>query len=197
MTSVKYNEKPRVAHSRFFNNRPLFKLPWGNNDMKYDRVVTSAWVFDSENQILTYAATVYQKKHNKDFWVKKVHCEEALARFDKCPLRIHLVGDVGEVSGHAMDWFISTTLIFRFGCYNKKDVDVRRIHGEVFLKDNFMETFDPYYKEFKNWELEKIDDYNELYRTSSNSDRCEMVLFSALGTALGLVSIVTLAYILI
>jgi len=136
MTSV------RLAHSRFFHGKPVSKFE------EFDKVVTSVWTFQPDKSILTYASTVFTKKSNSDFWVKKVHREKAQERFENNPIRVHIIREAEgpEMSSTPVDWFISRCLIYEFGTHNKISPDVRRLHHEKVVRNDFNEHYDPFYR---------------------------------------------------
>ena len=123
----------RLAHSRFIDNKAVAKVE------KFDRVVTTAWVFEPQHSLLTYGATVYQCENSKDHWDKRIHRERAIERFQNNPIRIVLKSDgpIPEPCNISVDWFIASHLIFIFGTHNKNEVDVRRIHGNVKIGSDF------------------------------------------------------------
>ena len=133
MTSV------RLAHSRFLHGQVAFE-----KDI-FDKIVTTAWSYEPKTRVLTYGATVYKKMGKSDFWNKREHKDQALARFMENPLRIKLVsaGKVGELSSTAVDWFISAHLIYKFGTHDKISPDVRRVHHETNIRPDFNEFYDP------------------------------------------------------
>lgn len=140
----------RFAHSRFYKSRPAVK------GEAYDRVVTTAWTFEPDVSILTYAATVY--RDTGDCWCKRDHISTARERFEKNPIRVRLQskGQVQELDNIAMDWYIATKLLFRFGTHNVNEVDVRRIHGDVVIPQNFNQEYsylDEYYEYSKYQDL--------------------------------------------
>ena len=136
MTSV------RLAHSRFYKGTPVSKFE------KFDKVVTTLWNFQADKSILTYAATVFTKKGRGDFWHKKEHTEMAQQRFAQNPIRVHLILPQGpELSSSPVDWFISRFLIYQYGTHNKISPDVRRVHHEVTVTENFNQKYDPFYRE--------------------------------------------------
>ena len=141
----------RFAHSRFYQNSPAIK------GEEYDRVVTTAWTFEPNVCILTYGATVYKK--TGDFWDRRGHLETAKERFANNPIRVHLQskGQVQEISNIAMDWYVASNLIFKFGTHNKNDVDVRRVHGEVVIPLDFNESYS-----FLNEYYSDISDFDQL-----------------------------------
>ena len=129
----------RITHSRFYKHHPVTRRD------KFDRVVTSVWTYEPKTCILTYGAVVYTKESPTDFWVRRVHKEEAMKRFTENPIRIKLVRvglDRRELTSIAVDWFISTHLIFKVGTHNKEEVNVRRVQGECNVYDNFNEDYD-------------------------------------------------------
>ncbi len=135
MTSV------RLAHSRFFHGQVAFE-----KDI-FDKIVTTAWSYEPETQILTYGATVYKKVNKNDFWNKRQHKDQALSRFMETPLRIKLVADgrVPELNSSAIDWFIGAHLIYKFGVCDRVNPDVRRVHHETNIRPDFNEFYDPSY----------------------------------------------------
>tara|TARA_R110002153_G_scaffold104980_1_gene243179 strand:- start:92 stop:637 length:546 start_codon:yes stop_codon:yes gene_type:complete len=136
MTSV------RLAHSRFYKGIPVSKFE------KFDKVVTTLWSFQADKSILTYAATVFKKKDRGDFWYKKQHRETTQERFTQNPIRMHLILPEGpELSSSPVDWFISRFLIYQYGTHNKVSPDVRRVHHEVTVSENFNQKYDPFYRE--------------------------------------------------
>lgn len=127
----------RIYHSRFYKGVPVYK------DSKFDKVVTTAWTYESSTSVLTYAATVFVKNGNSDFWNKKIHREETLKRFENNPIRIKLFREEGpELSNNAVDWYISRYLIFHCGTHNKVSPDVRRVHHELKIKSDFNEHYE-------------------------------------------------------
>lgn len=132
-----WKEKMRFAHSRFHNNEPVMK------GEEFDRVVTTAWTFEPEVSILTYGATVYKKSNAKDFWSKREHIKTAKERFENNPIRVQLKSKDHnqEIDNIAMDWYIASNLIFKFGTHNTNQVDVRRIHGEVTISPDFNQDY--------------------------------------------------------
>jgi hypothetical protein len=120
---------------------------------QFDKVVSSVWSFDPETHVLTYAATVFKKTNKSDFWNKRQHKNRALERFEKNPLRVKLVLDyecdqtAPELQSSAIDWFISSHLIYKFGTHNKNEVDVRRVHFETRIRPDFNTFYDPSYSE--------------------------------------------------
>ena len=136
MTSV------RLAHSRFHHGKPVSKYD------DFDKVVTSVWTFQPDKSILTYASTVFAKKSNKDHWVKKIHREMAQKRFQENPIRVHIIREEEgpEMSSTPVDWFISRTLIYEFGTHNKVSPDVRRVHHEKVVTNDFNQRNDPFYR---------------------------------------------------
>jgi hypothetical protein len=142
MTSV------RLAHSRFLNSRPTQQKD------SFDKVVTSVWSYDPETSILTYGATVYKKADKSDTWSKREHKERAMQRFTDVPIRVKLLcapesSGIAELESTAVDWFISTHLVFEYGTHNKTVPDVRRIHHERYIRDDFNTFYDPYHVEEK------------------------------------------------
>lgn len=138
MTSV------RLAHSRFLKNCP------SQQKDSFDRVVTSVWCYEPETSILTYGATVYKKADKTDTWSKREHKEKAMQRFTDTPIRVKLLcapesNGISELGSTAVDWFISTHLVFEYGTHNKTSPDVRRVHHERFIRDDFNTFYDPYY----------------------------------------------------
>jgi len=140
----------RTAHSRIMNGRAIQK------GEQYDRVVTSVWNFDPDTSVLTYGATVYKKDKDKksDFWNKREHKKTAIERFEKHPIRVVIAApeNMPELSNISIDWFIAQNLIYKFGTHNKKNVDVRRIHGKVKVSDEFNKIYPGFDKFNKCWE---------------------------------------------
>ena len=152
-------DKPRIAYCRFLNRKPLFNKHCKKN--KYNRVVTVAWNYDRENNILSYGATVYKKalvkndnwKANRnDNWAKKPHRETAIQRYTNNPVRINfpLCYYVGKSNGYgysdyesldkrAVDWFIARNLISKLGCSTG---EVETVH-DIFVCDNFNKKYFP------------------------------------------------------
>ena len=133
----------RIAHLRFSQGEPVPKCE------PFDRVVTAIWSYDYSNFVLTYAATVYKKKDGKDFWTRKEHRLNTEKRFKEHPLRIQFKFEKTlppEISNTAMDWFIARRLVFTFGAYNKTELDVRRIHGEIVVDPDFNQRHFPWYE---------------------------------------------------
>jgi hypothetical protein len=135
MTSI------RLAHSRFMKSEPAFC-----KDI-FDKIVTSVWSFDPETKILTYGATVFRKSTKNDFWNKRQHKNRALERFEQNPIRVKLCVQNGvhasELQSSAIDWFISSHLIYKFGTHNKNAPDVRRVHFETKVRPDFNSFYDP------------------------------------------------------
>jgi len=134
----------RLSHCRFLKNRPCQQ-----KDI-FDKVVTSVWTYEPETSILTYAATVYTKSNKSDFWNKKEHKKQALQRFDTNPIRVRLLcfkssNGISELTSRAVDWFISTHLVYEYGVFNKTNPDVRRVQHERHIRDDFNQFYDPYY----------------------------------------------------
>ena len=126
----------RIYHSRFYKGIPVFK------DSKFDKVVTSAWTYDSSTSVLTYAATIFTKTGSSDFWNKKNHREKTLERFENNPIRIKLFREEGpELGNNAVDWYISRYLVFHCGTHNKISPDVRRVHHELTIQKDFNEHY--------------------------------------------------------
>lgn len=132
----------RLSHSRFLKNSPAQKKD------TFDKVVTTVWTFEPETSVLTYGATVYKKAGKSDFWNKKEHKEQAMKRFQENPIRVQLLSrdTVPELMSRAIDWFISSHLVFKYGTHNKTNPDVRRVHYENYISDDFNEFYDPYYR---------------------------------------------------
>ena len=139
MTSI------RLAHSRFCGGNPAYE-----KDV-FDKIVTSVWSFDPVTKVLTYAATVYRKSAKNDFWNKRQHKNRALERFEQNPIRVKLFVNEGvnaaELQSSAIDWFISSHLIYKFGTHNKNSPDVRRVHFESRIRPDFNSYYDPTYSE--------------------------------------------------
>lgn len=139
MTSI------RLAHSRFCGGEPAYE-----KDV-FDKIVSSVWSFDPETKILTYGATVYRKSAKNDFWNKRQHKNRALERFEQNPIRVKLNVENGvkarELQSSAIDWFISSHLIYKFGTHNKNVPDVRRVHFETKVRNDFNSFYDPTYSE--------------------------------------------------
>jgi len=136
MTSV------RLAHSRFYKGKPVSKSE------TFDKIVTTVWHFQPNKSILTYASTIFTKKSSNDFWNKREHKMRAQERFESNPIRVHIMQDsLGpELSSTPVDWFISRYLVYQFGTYNKISPDVRRVHHEFHIPNNFNEHYDPFYR---------------------------------------------------
>lgn len=127
---------PRLSHNKFYKSKPVF------GDSKFDKVVTTMWTYESDVCILTYAATVFKKDSETDFWKRKNHKEETLKRFKENPIRIKLFSEkCPELMNNAMDWYIAKDLIFKYGTHNKTYPDVRRVHHEVQLRPDFNEYY--------------------------------------------------------
>ena len=157
--------EPRICHCRFLNKKAML-----NNKNIYDRIVTIVWSFNPRKSILTYGAAVYKKSCNNDYWYKQIHRDEANERFINAPIRISLVSKDNsnkfnsEITNHAMDWFISKVLVYKYGCYNKNKVDVRRIQGEEEIHQDFNEKYDPIYSD-------DIDDIDDSWNFNENCTR--------------------------
>ena len=132
----------RLAHSRFFKGKSV------SRSEKFDKVVTTLWSFQPDKSILTYASSVFTKKSKNDFWVKKEQRKNVQERFENNPIRVHIIrDDFGpEMSSTPVDWFISSYLIFQYGTHNKISPDVRRVHHEITVKNDFNEHYDPFYR---------------------------------------------------
>lgn len=131
----------RLAHSRFHNGKPVSKAE------QFDKVVSTVWSFEPEHSILTYASTIYTRTGNKDFWNKKEHRDMTMKRYTENPLRIKIIRESGsELCSTPVDWFISRYLIYQFGTHNKISPDVRRIHHELPVWQDFNEHYDPFYR---------------------------------------------------
>jgi hypothetical protein len=139
MTSV------RLAHSRFHKNIPSDKKD------SFDKVVTSVWSYDPGSSVLTYGATTYVKSGKSDFWNKKYHKETALKRFTENPIRVKLNPEDSkgncELDSTAIDWFISSHMVYQYGTHNKIVPDVRRVHHERTIRSDFNEFYDPYFSQ--------------------------------------------------
>jgi len=133
---------PRLSHCKLYKGKPVF------DENKFDRVVTTAWNYESDVCILTYAATVYTKTSDTDFWKRKDHKEETLKRFKENPIRIKLISDrCPELMNNAMDWCIARDLVFKFGAFNKIFPDVRRVHHEFKIHNDFNQHYYTLYSE--------------------------------------------------
>ena len=132
----------RVSHSRFRKNKPLYKY----RDLlsETDKIVTVAWNLDDETGILTYGATVY-KRVNNDRWVKKLHRERAIERFNTCPLRFNVKNFPVPLNRYAMDWYIGRVLTAQYGCYYKgKDNSTDRFDADICINPfTFEMKYDP------------------------------------------------------
>ena len=139
MTSI------RLAHSRFCGGEPAYC-----KDV-FDKIVSSVWSFDPETKVLTYGATIYRKSGKSDFWNKRQHKNRALERFEQNPIRVTLINEKGvkpcELQSAAIDWFIASHLIYKFGTHNKNAPDVRRVHFETKVRADFNSFYDPTFSE--------------------------------------------------
>lgn len=139
MTSI------RLAHSRFMQGEPAYC-----KDV-FDKVVSSVWSFDPTTKVLTYGATIYRKSGKSDYWNKKEHKNRALERFEQNPIRVKLTvgkgNNVPELQSSAIDWFIASHLVYKFGTHNKNFPDVRRIQFETRVRPDFNTFYDPTYSE--------------------------------------------------
>lgn len=111
-----YNkEKPRIAHLRFFKNKPVLCT-----NGKYDRVVSLAWFYNVDEDELEYGATVWTKDSSKDHWCRKTHRECAVTRYYTVPVQLRLdFGDRYEFGPFVMDWFIASHLIYTQGVFSE------------------------------------------------------------------------------
>lgn len=135
------HDLPRVSHCRFNKLEPIYLKSSKNG---FNRVVTVAWNFDTESKVLTYAATVFKKVRSNEIWVKKMHREEALERFEKSPIRIQFLDcEPKYLNKFAIDWFIARKLVFNFGCWADNQ---EHLQGEVRVPFGFNEKYDEYHQ---------------------------------------------------
>jgi len=129
--------KPRIAHCRFYKGESLH-----NTLDKFDKVVTLAWNYDENTSILTYGGTVFKKKNKQDYWIKRLHKDEALTRFNCTPIRVYLTNSSNRLlTKIGLEWFIAENLIYKFGAYDHhKELDMC-YNAEIKL--GFLEKYDP------------------------------------------------------
>lgn len=153
----------RVAHLRLKNGRPLTRT--NHDDLSdYDRIVTVCWQIDREegdDTIIRYGATVYKKrdyssnsptepqqekqeedkqKKNVD-WVKKLHYEKAVERFNREPV-ILAINDPMNFPNPLIDWFIAKNLIYKFGC-KLSEKNTMDIVISIPSREDFKLLYDP------------------------------------------------------
>lgn len=171
----------RLAHSRFHNSKPLYKHISSLNDT--NRIVSVAWNLDEETNILTYGATVY--KYTEDSWVKGIHRDKAIERFNTCPMRFQINNYPTPLNRYAMDWYITRYLTIIYGCYYKGySNNESRIDDTVEINPfTFEKKYDPIgYKEGLEYEKQLLCNEYEKFRISQRNERCIsicQVIFSA------------------
>lgn len=116
----------RIAHSRFYDGKPVRKSEPCN------KIVTSCWSYNQSTKVLTYGATVYSKT-DKSNWKKRDHKLRAVERYEKNPCNIVLLSNRVVPKCVAIDWHIATEYIFKFGCEGNT--------SSVFLDDWYNEEF--------------------------------------------------------
>jgi len=124
----------RIVHSRFFKGKLVRK------NEAFDKIVTSVWSYDTKNSILTYGATVYHE--SKTSWCKKNHVKTAKKRYLENPIVVKLLCEenMEKLRYIAIDNFISTELIFRFGAFCKEE---RRSIEKVPIPKYFNSLYHP------------------------------------------------------
>jgi hypothetical protein len=138
----------RTVHSRFLRGQSVPK------SSPFDKIITVVWSYKGSK--LRYGATVYHK--SKQSWNKKKHRERALERYDENPIKVELTSETGmpKLRYIAIDNFISTELIYKFGAYRKKDI----MYQEKYPINKYFNNY--YYPNYdlNEW-IEKNSQYDE------------------------------------
>lgn len=137
---------PRIAYCRVDEK--------GNQLTRKDRfssVTTVVWSYNYKKNVIHYGASLYFRRKGSPPWIKKDERNNAIKKFEEHPIHIQLDGDKPsqELSSRAIDWFIATHLVPRYGLRNLSNYDTRRIHGIYQVKRYFNEAFDKHYKRHK------------------------------------------------
>jgi hypothetical protein len=152
----------RISHCKFLNGLAIVE-DLSDYSGKYDRIVTSAWQYDSITRMLTYGATVFTKTSPTDYWRKQMHSKTAVERFRNSPVKVQFIfpedSEDNFLSNTAINWYIACNLIFKFKCESKETNEELELHYVNVDPVCFNADYDP--KDYLLSEYEYLGNENE------------------------------------
>jgi hypothetical protein len=157
----------RTVHARFLNKKLVTKTD------PFNKVISVIWSYDTDTSILRYGATVYH--YSKKFWNKKEHRETALKRYEETPIEVLIVKKNDYNPRYvAMDRFIATSLIYKYGCSD--------VNGEPTRVENIGTNFNEIYfpekkeseKQIQRWTEKEMK--NELESSMCADIACMLII---------------------
>jgi hypothetical protein len=146
----------RLCHVRYGSDKNTIV---DKTNTRNCRIVTVLWKFYPDKNLLIYGATVYTKTSNQDKWVRKNHVETANSRFWETPVTIEFENKI-VFSRVAMDRYIASFLVYRYGVKDGKFDNVYKTKG----KKNLIKCYDPEYDPSKtNRKMTKEELINLLF----------------------------------
>jgi len=123
---VRYDKEKQIVHKRDCDD--------------YSRIVTVAWNYYPDKNMLLYGATVYTPANKSDRWVKQDHADQARLRYQDKPVMIKF-DNPAYFSRLAMDRYIADHLVYRFGVEAKVLDYVHHFKHD----ESFVDKYDPEY----------------------------------------------------